>query len=174
MNDGSFAMTDPRAAPVDPPPSAGTRRFRRSIQGLVPISAALVVPTPATAHQTIADPDAPRPSDHPTPRPSALVAPVRLVIDINRDNHVDLVFRHFNTFFSGRSLIDLVRMGEALGAWRQSSAMADKEALIIGTVTRLMHGLDLEVPRDDLRQLLLKFLDPTRLHAVAQTDLAKR
>lgn len=170
--DGGGATVDPRATPSDPPtPSSGTRRFRRSVQGLVPVNDALVVPSPPKAHRTIPDPDAPRRSDYPTPHPSALVAPVRLAIDLKRSDHIAAVFNHFDAFFTGRSLTDLVRLGEALGAWRQSSATAEKETQIIGTLTRLMQGLELEISRDDLRHLLLKYLDPTRLHSVAQASL---
>ncbi|GDY14775.1 hypothetical protein LBMAG53_36530 [Planctomycetota bacterium] len=168
--DGASATAEPRAT-VEPTPSSGTRRFRRSVQGLVPVNEAIVVPSPPKAHRTIPDPDAPRRSDYPTPHPSALVAPVRLAIDLKRSDHVAAVFNHFDAFFTGRSLTDLVRLGEALGAWRQSSATAEKETQIIGTLTRLMHGLELEISRDDLHHLLLKYLDPTRLHSVAQASM---
>ncbi len=151
----------PPAQPANQPGTTAptTRRLRRSVNGLVDVSLAAAAAEPPAA--------APTEPALPPANASATTAPDksrRLRIDPRNPVHARLVLTHLDAIFKGRSLTDLVRMGQILGAWRTSAGLPHQITRIHETVANLLAGFEVELEPEDLHQFLLQYLDPTRLN----------
>lgn len=155
----------PPAPPTTQPATAPTtRRLRRSVDGLVDVSLA-ATPAVLPPEPAVTPPESAVPSSGVNAGEAAAPEkPRRLRIDPRNPVHTRLVRTHLDAIFKGRSLTDLVRMGQILGAWWTSAGLPHQIARIHETVANLLAGFDVEIEAEDLHRSLLLYLDPTRLN----------